>query len=86
MQDEPIDEHGPVSDADTIEHVTLHLLLDSELCPIWTTAEIARILRSDVLAADAVAALHDSGLVHRFEEFVFPTQSAIRFCQLARVI
>jgi hypothetical protein len=86
MQDEPIGGRGPLEDPDALEHVTLHLLLDSVCSPIWTMAEIARVLRSRPRAEDSVAALQDAGLVHRVGDFVFPTQSAIRFGHIAAVV
>lgn len=66
-----------------VEHVALHLILDPECSPIWSVRELGLALRSDVFAEEAVRALAESGLVHRLGEFVFPTQAAIRYRQLA---
>jgi hypothetical protein len=42
----------------------------------------AQALGSEVRAAHALVSLHAAGLIHRLEEFVFPTRAAVRFWQL----
>jgi hypothetical protein len=42
-------------------------------------------LGSDWRAADAISALHAAGLVHRLNEFVFVTRTAVRTVQLAQL-
>jgi hypothetical protein len=92
MQDEPIDEDVGPSDEELfdgflsemrIEHLTLHMMLEADCAPIWTVWELGLALRSDVFAEESVRRLQAAGLVHRLGEFVFPTQAAIRFRQLA---
>jgi hypothetical protein len=86
MQDEPIGARDPLSDPRLLEHLTLHLLLDSTCSPIWTVDEIARVLRGKVEAADAIAELESAGLIHLMGEFVFPTQAAIHCCRVEAVV
>lgn len=92
MQDEPIDGDAALQDDEEferlllsmhIEHAVLHLMLDPKAAPVWTVRELGLALRSDVFAEEAVRTLAASGLVHRRGEFVFPTQAAVRFRQLA---
>ena len=70
---------------DQVERVVLNLLLDSETAGVWSEREVAQALGSDVRAAHALVSLHSSGLIHRLEEFVFPTRAARRFWQLEEV-
>jgi hypothetical protein len=56
-------------------------VLDFMLCGSdhpWSVAEIVRELDNEVDAHDAVARLARTGLVHRLDEFVFPTRTARR--------
>jgi hypothetical protein len=84
MQDQP-SSPDPRAQIDNLEYVVLHLMLDSD-SKLWSEAEICTALGSPVNAADAVVGLHVSGLVHRFNEFVFPTQAAARCVQLESVV
>ena len=56
-------------------------VLDFMLCGSdhpWSVAEIVRELGNGPDAQDAVARLAGTGLVHRLDEFVFPTRTARR--------
>jgi hypothetical protein len=57
------------------------LLLDHLLLSPWpwTIEELSRETHGEVIdAADAVARLAETGLVHRLDRFVFPTRTARR--------
>lgn len=84
MQDQP-SSSDPRAQIDNLEYVVLHLMLDSD-SKLWSEAEIATALGDRVSAADALVGLHVAGLVHRFNEFVFPTQAAARCVQLESVV
>jgi hypothetical protein len=67
---------------DEVERVVLHLLLEARTAGVWSEREVAQALGSEVHAARALVELHSAGLIHRLEEFVFPTRAAARFWQL----
>jgi hypothetical protein len=48
----------------------------------WTVQEIAREMQAPLEAEDAIRRLTETGLVHRFEDFVFPTRTARRAGEL----
>jgi hypothetical protein len=73
------------AELDQVERVVLHLLLETETAGVWSEHEVAQAIGSDVQAAHALVSLHSSGLIHRLEEFVFPTRAARRFNQLEEV-
>jgi hypothetical protein len=64
---------------------TRRLLLDPDARGLWSVHEIGVELRSEVRAADAIAALHRAGLVHRCNEFMFATRPAVRCMELAQL-
>jgi hypothetical protein len=72
------------AELDQLERVVLHLLLDTRSPGILSEREVAQALGSEAHAAHALVSLHASGLIHRLEEFVFPTRAAVRFGQLER--
>jgi hypothetical protein len=47
---------------------------------------VAQAIGSDVKAAHALVSLHAAGLIHRCEEYVFPTRPARRFHELEEAI
>jgi len=67
---------------DRRERDVLESLLESRSGWPLSVKEIALMVGDDVLAVEAVAGLHASGLVHRNEEFVFPTRAAARYHEL----
>ncbi len=80
MQEEPIQEAA--REFAQTELATLNLLLLSAPSAPWSMRELALALGSRTSAEDAVVHLHAAGLVHRIEEFVFPTRAAARLHQL----
>jgi predicted transcriptional regulator len=69
---------------DEAQFLVLALLLRPGGPALWSVAELARELGCELATAEAVVRLHAAGLVHRREEFVWPTRAASRFCQLLR--
>jgi hypothetical protein len=70
------DRTGGFCEAQSDSSVLAMMLCDSSY--VWTVDEIAREIRSRVEAEDSVRRLTETGLVHRFGEFVFPTRTARR--------
>ncbi len=60
-----------------IDSVVLDFMLCGSAYP-WSVSEIARELGNAPDARDAVTGLTGTGLVHRLDEFVFPTRTARR--------
>jgi len=63
------------------DHVILNLLVCEASYP-WTIDECVREHGSHVAAEDALARLHAAGLVHRLQDFVWPTRAAMRVNEL----
>jgi hypothetical protein len=61
------------------DSTVLRLLLDAR--EPWSMDELVRELQ-DLAARDAVGRLTQAGLVHRHDEFVFPTRAARRAAEL----
>lgn len=81
MPDQRIeDATASVDDQDRDRNVLNLMLVDSPWP--WSLDEIARELHSTVDAQDAIARLADAGLLHRLDEFVFPTRAARRADEL----
>jgi hypothetical protein len=81
MQDQP-SPRDAAAELDQLERVVLHLLLETRTAGVWSEREVAQALGSEAHAAHALVQLHSAGLIHRLEEFVFPTRPAVRFWQL----
>jgi predicted transcriptional regulator len=80
---EPCSNSGNVNPGerlDTNERAVLLLLFDDR-AP-WTLDELGRELNDRGDAADAVSSLTRAGLVHRLDDFVFPTRAARRSDEL----
>jgi hypothetical protein len=79
MQDQRIEDDQTTarfSERDN-EKAVIELLLDDSLP--WTIDEVVREVSSDSLEAiDAIGRLVAAGLLHRHDEFVFPTRTARR--------
>lgn len=71
---------------DQAERSVLDLLLDRDVRGPWSVHEIAVEIGDQVRAADAIAGLHRTGLVHRCDEFVFATRPAARCMELAEAL
>jgi hypothetical protein len=83
MLDHPIEDDPAldrVSDEDRDKCVLDLMLCDSP--GLWTVDEIARVLKTQVGAEDAVARLCAAGLVHRLGEFVTLTHAARRAVEI----
>jgi predicted transcriptional regulator len=63
-----------------IDATILRWLIESQ-AP-WSTDEVARELRDDSAAEDALIRLTTAGLVHKLDRFVFPTRAGVRAAQL----
>lgn len=63
--------------------VVLDLLFDEDERP-KSIKEIVREVGSLVIAADALDALHRSGIIHHVGDFVFVTRSSARFNQIRK--
>lgn len=48
----------------------------------WSLGEIARETQDPTRAEDSIRRLTETGLVHRLDEFVFPTRAARRAAEL----
>jgi hypothetical protein len=81
MQDQP-NSRDAAAELDQLERVVLHLLLESETSGIWSEREVAQAVGGEAYAAFALVNLHADGLIHRCNEFVFPTRPAVRFWEL----
>lgn len=82
MPDQRIEDVVPdddVSDEDRDRNV-LTLIIDSDWP--WTIDELARELGTRIGAADSVARLRGTGLVHRLGDLIFPTRAACRADEL----
>jgi len=82
MQDQPNAADLTRQD-DHVERLVLALLLESRTTGPWSIQELARELGDETQAADAIESLRGAGLVHRCQELVFATRSAVRFHELA---
>jgi hypothetical protein len=81
MQDQPSPRDAE-AELDQLERVVLHLLLDAGGPGILSEREIAQALGSEAHAAFALVNLLADGLIHRCNEYVFPTRPATRFRKL----
>jgi hypothetical protein len=80
MHGERISSPAPEQDSQ-IDRVVMALLLD-QYQGLWRADEIAREIGDDVEVEDSLARLHAAGLVHRLEDFVFPTVAAVHAARI----
>ncbi len=72
--------------SESAEWVILDLLVDAEIQRPWSLDEVIREIGDPIAAADALDALHATGLAHRTTDgFVFATRAAIRYHEIAEV-
>jgi len=70
------DDHDKPGLSETrIDKCVLTAMLSEPSWP-WTVDEVGREIQNQVAAADCVARLFRAGLVHRNDEFVWPTRAA----------
>jgi hypothetical protein len=80
--DKPPDYTGVLA-RDRMEWEILQLLLLScDTKPRWPIEEVVRATHDPIIALDALAALHDVGLVRRRGRYVVITRAALRFFRL----
>ena len=72
----------PADERDSVEQAVLVMLLAPHV-GLWSDEEVAREVGDPRAAADAIASLYGTGLVHRLGGFVFATRPAVRAVQLA---
>jgi hypothetical protein len=77
----PEERRGTGLSDDEIDNTVVSFLLDRPSWP-WSLEEIARELGDRPDAEDAVARLTGTGLVHRIDDFAFPTRSLRRAGEL----
>ncbi len=73
MQDQPISD--PAARMAKEDGAILALLSSDESHRPWAVQEIGRELRID--PADGLQRLYGAGLVHRLDDFVWPTRAAV---------
>jgi hypothetical protein len=66
-----------VGEAPAIESAILALLLVEDEQRPWSVDELASEVGSHLDTAEAIAALHRAGLIHRCGDFVFATRAAV---------
>ena len=72
---------SPAEQDETFDRAVMGLLL-SEYSGLWKVAEVEREIGDRVGVADSLARLHGAGLVHRLDDFVFPTVAAVHAATL----
>jgi hypothetical protein len=67
--------HAP----ERVQRVILRLLLAGEKERLWPLETVVHHVGNPITALDALAALSDAGLVHRWGRYVIPTRAAMHF-------
>jgi hypothetical protein len=62
-----------------VQRLILRLLLAGEGERFWPLEMIVRRVGDPIAALDALVALSDAGLVHRWGRYVIPTRAAMHF-------
>jgi DNA-binding HxlR family transcriptional regulator len=73
---------GAQQEEDHAERTILGLMLYSEHPGPWSTAELQREVGDPIAVGDALSRLHGAGLIHRHEQFSFPTRATTQAQQL----
>lgn len=80
--DRPEPRRRPLPSEEQRDGAVLAMLICDSSCPVWSMEEIMRTLGDRTDAIDAVNRLAAAGLVHRIDQFVFPTLAARRADEL----
>jgi hypothetical protein len=64
---------------ESVQRLILRLLLGSEEERLWPLEAVVHRIGNPITALDALAALCDAGLVHRWGHYVIPTRAAMHF-------
>jgi len=68
------------------ENTILHLLLDEPHPNPWSVEELVLAHGNLPAAADAIAGLHASGLIHLAAGFAWPTRAAVRAVRMENLM
>lgn len=72
---------GPVADRDAAtDEAIMGLLVEDR--SLWAISEVERMIGNQLAAADGLARLRRSGLVHQCGEFVFASRAALEAADL----
>jgi hypothetical protein len=82
MHDEPT-RPTPAEQLDQMQNVVLHLLLTDSAHGPLTVGEVGTAVGSQADAEDALSELHMGGMIHRHDQYVWPTRAAAYAMQLA---
>lgn len=77
MHDEPT--RSLRLEQDHVQRTLLELLLTDNTPGLWSIREVAQALGDELIAADAIAELHATGLIHNHDGYVFPTRAAVAY-------
>jgi hypothetical protein len=61
------------------QRLILRLLLSGEEERLWPLEAVVHHVGNPIVALDALVALSDAGLVHRWSSYVIPTRAAMHF-------
>jgi hypothetical protein len=73
---------SPVAEQDEETDRTIMALLLSQYHGLWKADEIVREIGDEIAVQDSLARLHGAGLIHRLDDFVFPTVAAVHAATL----
>jgi hypothetical protein len=84
MQDDPTFA-APGEGQDPLQSMLLELMLTDDAPGLWSTRELALAVGDELAAADAIAELRATGLIHVHAGFVFPTRAAATYRRLEQL-